>query len=560
VRRFRTAAASAAWSTALAIASGSGLPVVAAEVDGDQADIARERLRGGAASAAPEAEAATVETSAHETAAFERRTSDSGAAVGASWFRRPAVADPGLEGSIETRAVHEMTGLRMAQFQLPPPPPPAAAPEDIRDRPPRPFVGQLTYQYAYGSESSVVYRRNADLNNAVQDNITIVTPNVNGVVIYRPTDWLVATLEMVAEVEIPVQQPETITLPNGETVPDIPTMSSLLVDQGFVTIRGLTPPLEFNVGRRNYEDERKWLYDTSLDIVSILFREGAFRAEWSAGRQVWVNMNLVPNQVQTRDRINTSMLYVDYRGIEDLRLAAYTIDREDLDRNLGRPRLWGVRAMGRPSENLNFWADLAYLAGWDATGRKFAGRGFDIGVTYQDIRHPLHPNFTLSYAYGSGDDNPDDDKNHTFHQTGLESNESRWAGFAKFKYYGEVLEPQLSNLKIFTVGIGARPTPGFSIDLVYHRYWLDKIADEIPGSPITALMAQFDPLLSKNVGSALDLVLGFRQLFGLRRLGVDVRVGWFFPGPAYVRNDGTDENPILRGADKGFTVVAKFWW
>ena len=73
-------------------------------------------------------------------------------------------------------------------------------------------------------------------------------------------------------------------------------------------------------------------------------------------------------------------------------------------------------------------------------------------------------------------------------------------------------------------------------------------------------MAQFDPLLSKRVGSELDIILGFRELFGIRRLGMDVRMGWFFPGAAFIQNDGDDENPVLRKADKGFTFVAKFWW
>jgi alginate production protein len=41
---------------------------------------------------------------------------------------------------------------------------------------------------------------------------------------------------------------------------------------------------------------------------------------------------------------------------------------------------------------------------------------------------------------------------------------------------------------------------------------------------------------------------------------MDVRVGWFFPGKAFLRNDGDDQNPIIRGADEGFTIVTKFWW
>ena len=466
--------------------------------------------------------------------------------------RPPAEIRP--KPSIDDRAADGVPNLQLAQFQLPPIEPGA------RDRPPRPVVQSLTYQYSYGSESSIVYRRDADLNRSVRDNILLVTPQINGLVVYRPTNWFAATLEMIAEIEIPEKAPESVTLPSGQIQGELKTTSQLLVDQGYLTFRAPVPPyFELNVGRRNYEDERHWLYDTSLDIASLSFRQGPLRVEAFAGRQVWKNMNFAPNQSEVKDRINTTLVYLDYRGIEDIRLAAYTIRRDDLTHNLGSPRLTGVRALGRPTDNFNFWTELAYLGGTDPTGKRYSGRGFDVGATYRFIGLPLNPNVTLGYAYGSGDDNPNDSKNHTFQQTGLESNESRFAGISKFKYYGEVLDPQLSNIKIFTLGVGAYPAPNISVDLVYHHYRLSKFADEVPGSPLTALMNQVDPQ-TETMGTEFDVVLGFRQLFGIRRLGVDLRMGWFFPGKAFRRNDGTDERPIIRKADNGFTVVAKFWW
>jgi len=467
---------------------------------------------------------------------------------------RPPAEIP-LKPSIDDRAADDIANRQqLAQFQLPPIEPSA------RDRPPRPVVQSLTYQYSYGSESSIVYRRDADLNKSVRDNVLLVTPQINGLVVYRPTNWFAATLEMIAEVEIPEKAPETVTLPNGQTQGELKTTSQLLVDQAYLTFRVPMPPFfEVNVGRRNYEDERHWLYDTSLDIGSLSARQGPLRFEAFAGRQVWKNANFAPNQSEVKDRINTTLFYLDYRGIEDIRLAAYTITRNDLTRNLGTPRLSGVRALGRPTDSFNFWTELAYLSGTDPVGKKYSGRGFDVGGTYRFIGVPLNPNVTLGYAYGSGDDDPNDKRNHTFQQTGLESNESRFAGISKFKYYGEVLDPQLSNIKIFTAGVGAYPAPNISVDLVYHRYRLSKIADEVPGSPITAIMSQVDPP-SESMGTEFDVIFGFRQLFGIRRLGVDLRMGWFFPGKAFRRNDGTDARPIIRKADNGFTVVAKFWW
>ena len=73
-------------------------------------------------------------------------------------------------------------------------------------------------------------------------------------------------------------------------------------------------------------------------------------------------------------------------------------------------------------------------------------------------------------------------------------------------------------------------------------------------------MNQVDTRLSKDLGTAFDIVLGFRNLFGVRRLGLDLRTGWFFPGKAFLRDEGDEGNPNIRDADKGFTIVAKFWW
>jgi alginate production protein len=89
---------------------------------------------------------------------------------------------------------------------------------------------------------------------------------------------------------------------------------------------------------------------------------------------------------------------------------------------------------------------------------------------------------------------------------------------------------------------------------------LDGIADSIRNSELTALMNQDDTQLSKDMGSAFDVVIGFRNLFGVRRLGLDLRYGWFFPGKAFRIEEGDPADPVFRGADKGNSVVAKFWY
>lgn len=464
------------------------------------------------------------------------------------------------EQSLRGRAADGTAPLQVAQFQVPKRQvPQREADEAFAPRyEGRPVIQALKYQYSFGSESEVDYRRDPDLNRRVQDNTSIVVPQVNGLVVYRPVDWFATTLEMILDQEFAVQEEPVVVLPDGGLQFAPKRKPSFLVDQAFVTFRGITDPFEFDFGRRNFEDDRHWLYDTSMDVFRTLLKLGHYRFEASVGRQVLWDLDLL--QTQVKDRTNTYMLYGEYRGIEDHKLAAYGIRRFDYSQQDGRPLHLGARMLGNPSDSFKYWADLALVRGRDELNQKFRAHGLDVGATYQFRTLPWSPSVTLSYAYGSGDGNASDNENKEFRQTGLESNEFRWAGVAKFKYYGEALDPQLSNLRIFTLGIGFRPAPTVTVDLVYHRYRLNDLADSIRGSALTAVMNQDDTQLSREVGRGFDVVVGIRNLFGVRRLGVDIRAGWFYPGKAFRIEEGDPDDPTFRGANKGIGVVAKIWY
>jgi alginate production protein len=383
-------------------------------------------------------------------------------------------------------------------------------------------------------------------------------PQVNGIVNYRPTHWLETTLEMIFDWEIAAQEEKQIILPSGELRVPPKRGASLLVDQAFVNLNGSTVPVAFSLGRINYEDARHWLYDTSMDVLRGELKLGHFRAEGTFGRQVWVDLDLL--QREMTDQINTAMFYLEYRGIEDNKLALYTISRNDRAHLEGHPVLIGGRALGAPSDNLKYWVELAYLGGRDEFSRKISAVGLDVGFTYWFRRLAFGPSITVGYAFGTGDRDPKDSVDHEFRQTGLQSNESRFAGLADFKYYGEALDPELSNLKIITLGVGFRPMPNVSVDFVYHRYRLHNIADALRNSALTAEINQNDAEQSRDIGSGFDIVVGIRNLFRLRRLGLDLRVGWFFPGKAYRIQEGDPDNPTFRPADNGMVAIAKFWY
>ena len=443
---------------------------------------------------------------------------------------------------------------QLAQFRVPQP---GETTREAEREGAAPLPSDLTFSYAYGSDSEITYRKNSDLNRFVRDNSTNFAPTVFGLVDYRPTAWLESRLEGTFQMLIPVHEERQITLPSGDiVVPRRKTQYSLLIDQAYVTIKNITAPFEFTAGRRNFEDPRLWLYDAALDAFIVKLKQGDFQTEASVSRENLWDLDTIANV--PRGRVDNYIWYTEYRGIEDQRVAGYAIYRFDNTKPSleGRPFFMGVRAYGRPSDEFNYWAELGVVRGKDELRQKLSGYAFDVGFTYRFPDLALSPNFTLGFAFGSGDGNPADTTNTAFRQTGLQSNEGRFGGVTQFKYYGEALDPELSNLEIFTAGIGFRLLPNAFVDLVYHHYRLNRFAEELRGSAITALMNQGDTPLSKHVGNEFDVILGFRNLFGLRRLGFEVRAGWFFPGSAFLRNDGDETNPIIRKADKAVSILA----
>ena len=74
------------------------------------------------------------------------------------------------------------------------------------------------------------------------------------------------------------------------------------------------------------------------------------------------------------------------------------------------------------------------------------------------------PTLAVNHARGSGDKDLNDDSDHAFRQTGLQDPTQ------EFRYYGELLRPELSNLSITTATIGFGVTAESRLTLGYHHF------------------------------------------------------------------------------------------
>lgn len=275
--------------------------------------------------------------------------------------------------------------------------------------------------------------------------------------------------------------------------------------------------LDFQIGRVDFDDEREWLYDEYLDGPKLIWVRDRLRAELS--------VSTVLSDGSPEDEEATNSIFYLSNNDEDRHLAAYVI-RRDFDFPLEERRTnYGIRVIGEWLPDQKSWLEIAGMRG-ESGATDLGGWAVDIGTSWQ-----FHDHFAVSggYAVGSGD-KPDSEKDETFRQTGLQDNNGKFSGVTSFRYYGEVVEPELANLEVLTFGLAWLPHRRVSLDLVGHRYrqhrlsrrWVDSQIDMNPSGQST------------DLGWELDLVLGWRTN---PKWDLEVITGWFEPGDAFPRAD-----------------------
>jgi hypothetical protein len=193
------------------------------------------------------------------------------------------------------------------------------------------------------------------------------------------------------------------------------------------------------------------------------------------------------------------------------------------------PRLiwFGLSANGRirlgGPGRLYYWLDVAGVSGKDTftdysgpRGSQIVasretvdvlGAGLDVGLIWE-TRLPGRPSLSLGYAFGSGHAGDTEERDRGFRQTGLQGNSDRLRGVVSFGYYGEQLDPELSNIHILTAGVGIGFFERSSVDLVYHHYRQDRAAPFLRDAGVKR-----DPLgIHKPIGDEIDLIVGWEDL------------------------------------------------
>ena len=377
---------------------------------------------------------------------------------------------------------------------------------------------QLAPFLTFGAEVELEFEfeQNFDLDDAEDDDLAILTPELALAFSFDPSKYFRVFVNFELLKDFALVEPEREE-----------RRMILRLTQAYLLFKELADGrLSFQLGRQRFDDEREWLYDEELDAVRVFYRWSDLSLEASVSRRDLVKRNLFNGQ--DLERINNYLLYGTYALTKDADIAAYAFLRDDRSPERERPIFFGLHSSGEIIDDFDYWLELAHVRGRDGA-RKIRGIGFDLGASYQ-AGLPLRPAVTIGYAFGTGDADSKDRVDRSFRQTGLQENEDRFQGVTSFKYYGELFDPELSNLQIFTAGIGVRPTRRSSIDLVYHYYLQHKASDEIRDTSIDA-----DPTgRSKKLGTEIDLIFGYEEI---RNLELKLALGYFIPGKAFPNAD-----------------------
>ena len=368
-------------------------------------------------------------------------------------------------------------------------------------------------------ETTFEIEHNTDLDDDEETDVGVVEPEIGLSFIYEPNDVFAAELGISLNHEAFLI--DEADEEDGEL--------KLEIDEAFFTLTDpVTEGFAMQIGRQRIRDEkREWLLDENLDGVKLSYEWRRLTADFSVSRERLVDKDLLNNE--ENPRVNNYVALADYALSDDHVLGAYLVARDDRADDDFQPLHLGLRSYGEIAEDWTHWLDLGHVTGRDA-GRDLAGYAADLGLT-KVFDLSFEPSLTLAYAWGSGDSDPDDDTDRAYRQTGLQDNSSNFNGLPRFKYYGELFDPELSNLHVFTFGAGLRNEKRSSVDLVYHHYRQVTRTNEIRDSGIDGDLEGGSR--SKHLGDEIDLIVGFRDILGIPDLGADAAIGYFLPGNAF---------------------------
>jgi len=330
------------------------------------------------------------------------------------------------------------------------------------------------------------------------------------------------------------------------------------------------------IGRQYFGDQREWWWDKQLDAVRIQYKADSFSTQFGLG----ANPTTISTENDLLDPEDEDITWLlasaDWEWSRKNHFEAFFLSRFDRsatpevgdiiakeleDDEDGAISWLGLRSRGRLKASgagkIYYWLDSGVVYGreslidFDSIGegnqsivdqrleRTINGWGMDLGATWES-KLPYKPRLTLGYGRGSGDGNTNDSMDRAYRQSGLQSNDDKFRGVNSFRYYGELLRPELSNLTIKTIALGFPLWKDSSLEIVYHRYMQVHAADQLRNSRLRTNPEG----VHRDIGEEFNLILGIEEW---QQLEIEVIAAQFLSGKAFgVFADRTSSNITMQ--------------
>jgi hypothetical protein len=277
-------------------------------------------------------------------------------------------------------------------------------------------------------------------------------------------------------------------------------------------------PVSLQVGRQRFRDSREWLFDEYLDAVRLRAEVPHVKFEAAVAHGLFSG----PEELRAR-RDQLQLLASATSRVRGVRVSFHGIARRDRSREQ-RP-VWIAALVERSGDRNTYWTDAAVRRGRADDGTRLRGWALDAGARHTWPAAWM-PTVTAAYAFASGDSTRGDGIDTRFRQTGLQDNQSSFGGLRRIAIYGELFDPELSNLQVVTAAIGVQPRRGLAVNGVWHEYLQANAGITLPSSHLEGDLTGVE----RRLGRELDLLLTLRP-----RQGIDIEIatGFFARGPAF---------------------------
>lgn len=366
----------------------------------------------------------------------------------------------------------------------------------------------LSYGVRFGLE--YIYEKDFNLEYTNPEDLTTFQPSLSLAISYNPSDYFSAfvNIEMAGQV-IDDQENKRVS---GD---------QLKLNQAFLTFTPIKNSLSISAGRQRIRDDRQWIYDEELDAIRLTYGFSRVGFEFSVSESKdkdLLSHNDDPELINFMGNIKFSFAPNNVLSLYSFVQDDHSVEPEDV-------AFYGLQVNGEMMKRLEYWVEFAHLRGRSGPD-KIRGYGFDVGLT-KIFKTFLNPSITLGFAYGSGDKDSADNTDKNFRQTGFQDNNAAFNGVTRIQYYGELVDPELSNLSIFTGGLGFRIGKNTSLDFVYHRYRQNELAVEFRDTELEDRPNGEN----KGIGHEIDAIVAYRN----RKSGVTMSLiaGYFIPGRAF---------------------------